>query len=138
MANYYGTVRTNYFKVTDEEKYKELFGRLSAEDEIHDFTKEEDGEVFHGFGSYSCIDYVSEDEEDEDVGGIDGFVKELQKILPEGEVFVYEEIGNEKLRYLVGLVVVATKDDIRYNALTEVAKSLAKEMLGKDTDIRLL
>lgn len=31
MANYEAYVRTNYFRVTDERTYQELFKRLSAE-----------------------------------------------------------------------------------------------------------
>lgn len=138
MANYYGTVRTNLFRVTDEDKYNEIFGRLSAEDTIHDLTKvDENGNIFHGFGSYSIIDYIVEEDEEDTSGGIDGFITELQKILPDDEVFVYEEVGNEKLCYLVGLVVVATKDTVKSNELAYVAKNLAKEMVGKEVDIKL-
>lgn len=138
MANYYGTVRTNLFRVTDEDKYNEIFGRLSAEDTIHDLTKvDENGNIFHGFGSYSIIDYIVEEDEEDTSGGIDGFITELQKILPDDEVFVYEEVGNEKLCYLVGLVVVATKDTVKINELAYVAKNLAKEMVGKEVDIKL-
>lgn len=43
MANYVGTARTDYFRVTDEKRYGELFDRLCAEAGIEDFTEERDG-----------------------------------------------------------------------------------------------
>ena len=38
MANYTAASRTNYFRVTDEDKYSELFSNLTSEDIINDFT----------------------------------------------------------------------------------------------------
>lgn len=140
MANYYGTVRTNYFKVTDEEKYQEIFSNLTAEESIEDFTeKTDDGELLHGFGSYSTIDYCNEDDEDDDgCGGIDRFIELLQPILADGEVFIYQEVGNEKLRYLIGLSVIVTKDKIEYVDITQTAKEMARKMLGNPSkDVRL-
>lgn len=47
MANYECTYRTNYFCVTDEEKYKKLISKLSGD--FEDFT-EDDTPDLHGFG----------------------------------------------------------------------------------------
>ena len=70
MADYMATARTNYFRVTDEEKWQKLFNGLCCEGEIYDFTEERDGVRYHGFGAYSSIEYMSkeyvEDKTEED------------------------------------------------------------------------
>ena len=72
MANYLATARTNYFRVTNEEKYQELFSKLVSEDEIEDFTEIKDGTTYHGFGAYAPIEYIDNDEYDFDI-----FLEEL-------------------------------------------------------------
>lgn len=126
MANYYCCARTNYFRVTDEEKYKELFQGLSAEDNVHDFTKECDGVIWHGFGSYSGIYWTSGEEDD---CSRDNFYAQLQAILPEDEAFIYMESGNEKLRYITGFAEIVTKKKIRYVSVDHMAMKAAKQML---------
>lgn len=54
MANYECTYRTNYFRVTDEEKYKKLISKLSG-DYFEDFTESD----LHGFGGYGHLCFVS-------------------------------------------------------------------------------
>jgi hypothetical protein len=127
MANYMATARTNYFRVTDEKKYEELFYGLCCEDTIEDFTKEKDGVLYHGFGSYDSINYLVSDEYD-----FDEFLTKLQKILPDNEAFIYMEAGNEKLRYVVGLVVVVTSKEIKSMSLDTWAKEQVKQLLGSD------
>ena len=133
MANYMASARTNYFRVTDEEKYKELFNGLCGEDDIADFTKEENGVVYHGFGSYCSIEYCAPSEEDDDYEyNFDAFLDELQKILPDDEVFVYMEAGNEKLRYVSGYVIVMTNKECKSMSLDNWARQQAKQMLNND------
>ncbi len=124
MANYECTVRTNYFRVTDEERYQELFGSLYSGCDIEDFTKTaEDGTLYHGFGAYDCIGVDGED--------LDDFYEEIQKILPEDEAFILVEAGHEKLRYVVGYVIVVTKKGgIVYKSLDDVALEVARQTLG--------
>ena len=139
MANYYCNTRTNYFRVTDEEKYKELFAHLvGGEDDVHDFTETDtNGVVRHGFGAYSSIYYKAtetdkDDDDDDEAYSISGFVKGLQEILPNDEAFIMMEVGNEKLRYVVGWAVVATKNNVQYVSLQQHCIKLAQEMLGDD------
>ena len=136
MANYICTTRTNYFRVTDEEKYKELFDCLTGgEDEIHDFTKTDgNGVVWHGFGSYGLIVYnVPATDEDEDCeGSFDDFIDELQKILPENEAFILFEVGYEKLRYVSGSAIVVTRNRNECLDLRSMAVDKARRMLGKE------
>ena len=136
MANYYGTSRTNYFRVTDEDRYKELFEGLSGEDTVHDFTKvDESGTIWHGFGCYGSVEYYppSDDEDDWMDPDFDYFVAELQKILPENEAFIYCETGYEKLRYVAGNATIATRNGCDYVSLTDQAISAARSLLNDNT-----
>ena len=131
MANYVGMCRTNYFTVTDEEQYKKLFDRLTSDsDEVYDFTKEVDGKILHGFGSYGDIDFL--DEENEDCIGIDAFYDDLQKIIPKGELFGMIQIGYEKLRYLNAYTTLITYDNVKTVSVDYEAQKVAREMLHND------
>lgn len=134
MANYMGTCRTNYFRVTDEEKYQELFSNLVAEDNIHDFTRVKDRVLYHGFGSYDSITYYDEESDECD---FDFFLDELQKILPDDEAFIFMESGYEKLRYVTGYVVVCTSKEIKSMNMSSWAIVEARKMLGNDFDTDL-
>ena len=137
MANYEAVSRTNYFRVTDEEKYNELFKNLVGDEgEVYDFTKTENGVTLHAFGSYGPIDYKKptqnnseEDDEDYDYD-FDGFLAELQKILPEDEAFIYMESGYEKLRYITSFSIVVTKNDIASVDIRSAALEIAKRLLN--------
>lgn len=130
MANYYGDSRTNYFRVTDEERYNELFSHLTAYgDDVNDFTKEQDGILYHGFGAFNSIDYLTDDGEGYN---FDLFLSELQKILPEDEAFIYMESGAEKLCYITGFSIVVTRNEIKNVNIISDALSLAKQMLNNE------
>lgn len=61
-----------------------------------------------------------------------GFYQELQKILPDQEAMILTEVGNEKLRYVVGLVTIVTNKEIRFVNMEDVALKTAKSMIGED------
>lgn len=135
MANYGCATRTNYFRVTDEERYAKLFSCLQTYDDVmHDFTKEEDGIIYHGFGSYSDFGFLDDEDPDCDPDypecNFDVFMKRLQEILPEDEAFIYMSSGNERLRYVTGLVIVCTTKEMRHMEINEAAISIAQELLG--------
>lgn len=137
MAPFFCWYSATYFRVTDEAKFAELFANLVGdEDEVHDFTKVEDGVTLHAFGSYGSIDYKKpmqnngeEDDEDYDYD-FDGFLAELQKILPDDEAFIYTECGHEKLRYITGFSIVVTKTKIKSVDIRSGAVELARKMLN--------
>lgn len=60
------------------------------------------------------------------------FYQELQKILPDQEAMILMEVGNEKLRYVVGLVTIVTNKEIRFVNMEDVALKTAKSMIGED------
>lgn len=134
MANTNTITRTNYFRVKNEEKYQVLFKSLSAEDEIYDFTETKDETILHGFGSYSDIFYCPSDEYVEENGySLDGFTKELQKLLPEGEAAIIKDISWEKLRFVFGGAYVITSKEIRYISLDDTVLDTARDMLSDET-----
>ena len=186
MANYECYCRTNYFRVTNEEKYQELFGRLSSEYGVDDYSTTKDGVLLHGFGAYSPLtlnhiwspeektklvkeiiesympdDFFSENGEllfdfsradkiyvkrndtlmlifdayhperyDDNLDcdeGIYEFAELLQPLLPDGECMIYQEIGHEKMRYLVGEALMVTRNHIAYHSLNEWVKEKQTE-----------
>lgn len=173
--NYICKGRSNYFQVTDEERYKVLFECILGEKK-DDFTKEVDGKIFHGFGISNYIDFSLPASENETVkeciargetlydefgdevpvsdydkqdalynsdgkrvfrrpdeeGGIGLFIKELQKILPDGECFAFEEIG-QGFRYLTGIAWVATNKNADWFCMSDFIAEKAKEWTGKST-----
>lgn len=132
MANYYGVGRTNYFRVTDEEIYKELFAGISAEDVI-DISVSENGDdaVRHGFGIYGSLDWTDRNDECPE-SDLDYFIDEIQKILPEDDALIYMESGHEKLRYVTGYVLIITRECVEWIDLMDLAYSKAKALLGED------
>lgn len=131
MANYYGATRTNYFRVTDEEEYAKLYeGLYGCEDAVEDFSMEIDGIRYHGFGCYGSIGWTAPLDDKPDCDDLDGFIRELQKILPEDESFIVMESGHEKLRYVSGWVEVVTRKETKFEDLSSWAMEKARDMLG--------
>lgn len=132
MANYNSCSRTNYFRVTDEAKYKKLFKKLTSDGEVEDLSKEENnGVLYHAFGAFGSVDYIIQSKDNDDYEyDFDFFLKEIQKILPEKEAFIYMESGHEKLRYVVGFAIIVTKDKIETVNIQRDALDKAREMLG--------
>lgn len=130
MANYYERTRTNHFHVTDEDRYQELFGGLKGyEAEVKDLTKtDEDGRLFHGFGSASTVDYYPEP----NCANFDEFISEMQKILPKDETMIIITSGYEKLCYLTGTALVVSRTETAWKDINNWAIEKAKEMVGKD------
>lgn len=132
MANYLAVSRTNYFRVTDEKRYQDLFEHLVAGSEIEDFTRTRDGILYHGFGAYSSIDWQQKEDSDCD---FDYFLRELQKILPHDEAFIYKEVGHEKLRDLGGYAFVVTSKEIKDISLYQWTKCTVEELFGKGNGV---
>lgn len=130
MANYDCMTRTNYFRVTDEKWYKELFERLENPegDKVYDFSKEENGTTWHGFGTYGEITYY--DPNSKEMTDMDTFFEEMTKILPDDDALILTEIGHEKLRYLSAYSTVVTHKGVEWLSLSDTSKELAGKILG--------
>lgn len=129
MANYCELARTNYFKVTDEEKLNEIIAQCHGnEDTIH-LCHKIDANGTKRFMFY-CEGSILGFRCDEDFYNYDSFCSALQKILPEDEAIMITEIGHEKMRYLYGGIVVITKDNYQCQNLDRIGRRIAKDMLG--------
>lgn len=121
MASYLCAIRTNYFRVTEEEKFKNLIDEfLSGSCEVFTRTDVNSNKLV-GFGSDENNNWP----EDET-----GFVSGLQECLAEDDSIIVLEVGHEKLRYLVGTATIITRSSIETIDLTSLAISKAAEMLG--------
>lgn len=100
MANYCGMFRSNYFKVKDVKKFREFVDQYPCEAIEMRVDGEDDSNRPSDVAIMSQCDGIpSNTHEDSDNGH---FLNELPKHLVDGEVAVFYEVGNEKLRYLVG------------------------------------
>jgi hypothetical protein len=99
MSNWYGSSRSNYFRVKDREAFlqwteKRGLGVLESEKHLEHFA-------------ISCAENESSSWPSYDVkNGIEiDLYAELALHLPKGEVAVLMEVGAERLRYLTGIAV---------------------------------
>lgn len=121
MASYVCAIRTNYFRVTEEEKFRNLIDEfLSGSCEVFTRTDVNSNKLV-GFGSDENINWP----EDET-----GFFSGLQECLAEDDSIIVLEVGHEKLRYLIGAATIITRSSIETIDLTSLAISKAAEMLG--------
>lgn len=136
MANYCCAYRTNYFKVKDNEKFKEFMTHVYAEDLEVFHKKDENGNELYGFGGYGGISgYFNNKNEYEDSdeawdNAYDNFIDGLAKQVAEDDAILLFEVGNEKLRYVVGSVAVITSKGYEYRDITDVGVEMAKQMLN--------
>lgn len=136
MANYCCVYRTNYFKVKDNEKFKEFMTHVYAEDLEVFHKKDKNGNELYGFGGYGGISgYFNNENEYEDSdeawdNAYDNFIDGLAKQVAEDDAILLFEVGNEKLRYVVGSVVVITSKAYVYRDITDVGVEIAKQMLN--------
>lgn len=100
MANYYGQGRSNYVKVTDVDKFKDICDRRNL--------------IFWEEGETVACGANSEHGEPETFGYNETtgeefeyppLENEVSEILVPGQVFIWMHVGNEKLRYLSGYAV---------------------------------
>ena len=125
--NYHATFRTNYFRVTDEDKLRDIVSRLHCDNSAKLFEEKNGVFGFGGDGSLSGLTPPEGNENDEP--SIDQLVCELQEILPEDEAVIIMEAGHEGLRYVVGSVMVITRDNYDYAEIKDVGIKLAQEIL---------
>jgi hypothetical protein len=113
MADWYGSARSNYFRVKDIKGFRELCSRWDIECihktvKINGYTVETPDTVgflcngdFGGLPSYRCEKGDGEDAPEKEYE-FEDFLHELSELLAEGEVAVNVEAGAEKLRYVTG------------------------------------
>ena len=132
MANYYCVMRTNYFRVKDEEKFLELMESVcSGEDELQIWSETDaEGTKRFGFGAYDSIrgiNLAGDQDEDPDY---DAFITALQDCVADDDAIIIMEAGHEKLCYVGGSAEVITSQGHDYINITDSAVKIAKEMLN--------
>lgn len=143
MSNYYSMSRTNYFHVTDEDKYNEIFSRLGIGScdsaELLDFTElDENGKKYHAFAGYGDVVYTDGKNTDEPLDPdnkdvlFEDFVKDIQQIMLDDEAIIITTIGYEKLKYLTGFAQIITKNRYEIINLENMAILIAGQYLGHD------
>ena len=125
MADMYGAVSSNEFKVKNFTSFRDWFEKYSFGDEIELSVVEasEGPSATVSFGGYEQYpnaypmivsreedgDWVIENREEE--ADLDVFATELRSHLAEGEIFQVVATGNEKLRY-VGFSELIVAEDV--------------------------
>lgn len=135
MAEYICAIRTNYFHVKDEEKFRDFADNIYCGD--GDFEvwedKDKEGKTVFGFGCCSAISgIITDSDEEDDNTAYDRFIDELQKLVAEDDAVIIYEVGREKLRYLNGLATIITSDGYKYLDISDESVKLAREMLKNE------
>lgn len=136
MANYCCAIRTNYFHVKDEEKFRDLMSRVYGSEDSVDLWEEKDsaGKTVFGFGVYGGIAGLRNAQEDEgddaDESSYDEFIDGLQACVADDDAVIIMEVGNEKLRYVIGCATIITSDDYSHIDVMGAAVYRAAKMLG--------
>jgi hypothetical protein len=127
MANYYGSARSNYFKVKDEATFLEALTNI-PDIEVHGDTERGfcvlvNGGDAGGWPSFGLDEDMNEVEYD-----IPALVSEH---LQDDEVAIFMEAGAEKLRYLVGYAEAINnkgeREAISINGIYEIAEQMTNK-----------
>ena len=104
MADFNCCVRSNYFRVTDEEKLKHIIDSLEANGEIKlwDAYNENQERIF----TFGCEGDIWGS--DPDASNFDEDLKKIGELLPDGEALMVMQVGHEKLRYVSGIAYIIT------------------------------
>ena len=135
MANYCCTIRTNYFHVKDEEKFRALMNRAYGYEDNIEFWEKRDanGNTVFGFGVYGGISGLrnsgADEDDDYDESSYDEFLDGLQECVADDDAIIILEAGNEKMRYIIGAATIITSSNRAYLDIEDLAKQKASEFL---------
>lgn len=136
MANYNSKFTSNYFQVTDEEKFRNIIDHIVCEDKIEiDFDTDKSGNTVFAVCGYGNMDGYApikgEPDYDEDYeGDWDEMIKQLQSVLPDGETMIINSVGNEKLRYVDYYCLGITNKDNKIITSAEVNHTVNNYLKG--------
>lgn len=117
MANYVCSVRSNYVRVKNEQAFEEFLERFECKP-IYD----KEGRIgFYSENTDGASPYIYDEDLDEHFDLMD-CAPQIGRHLCKGEVFVVEEVGSEKMRYLSGLTFAV--NDKGETLLVDMARSL--------------
>lgn len=121
MANWYGTSRSNYFKVKDNDAFVEALNLTGIE---HTFSKDDNTFMVQGGDEgYWPASYFDEDADDDIEFDI---IQVIQAHLADDEVCVLMSAGAEKLRYVTGDAQAFTNKKVISISINEIYAKAAK------------
>lgn len=133
MSDWYGTSRSNYFRVKNLKKFKAFCARWGVEFIAKDDTPELVG--FLGESQFGGLpSHITEEAELGEVRELDSddFYKELAEHLKDGEVAIMMEFGAQKHAYITGFAIAVNSKgetvSISLNDIYEKAKALGKNI----------
>lgn len=135
MANNYTVTKTNYFEVTDEEKFRNLMQKVCAGEDKVVILNDGAEPSKRAFGAYDSINGFTKDGDWYETG-YDDFCKELGTLLPDGEACVIMEVGHCKLRDVFANCTIITNKEVHIMDMEQDAEEMAGKML-KNPDWRL-
>jgi len=125
MANYYGTGRSNRFKVKDRKAFDEWLDKYGNWFSTSD-REEAGGCELVLIGESECGDVPSHGEDDEEIN----FMQEIAEHLVDepGNYFIWMTAGHEKMRYITGFAsaVNANGDEV-WVGLDDIYRIVEKE-----------
>lgn len=123
MANWYGTSRSNYFRVKDAEAFKSHMDELGARHWSRSDGTFAVGGDDDGHWPSSFIDDTGECQDFD-------FMEEVRKHLLPGEVAIFQQAGAEKLRYVTGQAIAVHSDGRRCFVDINSIYALVKQTFG--------
>jgi hypothetical protein len=126
--------RSNFFRVTDERRYQEIYKLIVGQDDIRDLSKSEKGVLYHSFGCYGAIAAENPKTLNQDIADCDisKFAEELQKILHPEDAFVFIAMGHRFLTQIKTRIVTVTRDHIEACELADMISDRCNNMDGKE------
>jgi len=146
MADYCGKIRTNYFSVTDVDKFHQLMEMCVSDGgpiKVFMDKSTDDGSTMFGFycngtilGLPEAIDNTEPNDLDyescDDDYDLDLFYMFLQRLLTKDTAIIITEIGSKEFCYFIGECTIITKTEMRVLEVQTTAIIEAREMLGND------
>ena len=141
MANTNAKTRTNYFKVTDIEGFKQFLATVSTDDYVETSLNETGDKIsfdvdgfIYGVTPQKDDEYDDDDDyedEDDDIeSDYDAFISGIQQFLAEDDACIISTIEWEKMRFVDGFCNIITKNDFKSICLSDTAIETTRKMLG--------
>lgn len=128
MANLDITVRTNYFRVTDKNRFRQLFDRVISEDDIQIWESEYEPDKL-AFGTYGAIVGLLDTDDEITDTSYEYLLIELQKLIVPGDACIITTVGNCKLRCVLADTIIITHNKIDSITLETAALEKARSLL---------
>lgn len=118
MADMYGAIRSNWFKVKNVDKFTKWFNKsVVFGGDIEVFDDQVGVVAFGGYEQYPNAYPMRpvKGGEDQEEWDLEAFAKAVRKHLLPGEEFRVLAAGNEKLRYVAATHLIVTHDKVTFN-----------------------